>query len=141
MPGCPDVIAQLRSRLPGGWQATLLAVDGATVSGVERQLGGLPPDATHLVVSAGGNDALGASYILGERVVSVSDAAARLASAQQTFAAAYDRMLSAVQRRGRRLLIRDRIRLEAGPRQPLRERKLRPLICAIRLSFQYLNKC
>jgi hypothetical protein len=100
VPGSPDVIVQLRSRLPRGWKAGLLAVDGATVSGVERQLGGLPPDATHLVVSAGGNDALGASSILGERVGSVGEAVARLASAQQAFAAAYDRMLSAVQRCG-----------------------------------------
>jgi hypothetical protein len=100
VPGCPDVVEQLRSRLPGGWQASLLAVDGATVSGVERQLGGLPPDATHLVVSAGGNDALGASSILGERVGSVGEAVARLASAQQAFATAYNRMLSAVQRCG-----------------------------------------
>lgn len=98
VPGSSDVIAQLRSRLPQGWKATLLAVDGATVSGVERQLGRLPPDATHLVVSAGGNDALGASAILGERVGSVGDAVTRLSFAQQEFAAAYDQMLSAVQR-------------------------------------------
>jgi hypothetical protein len=96
--GGPDVVSQLRSRLPQGWNASLRAVDGATVSGVERQLAGLPADASHLVVSAGGNDALGSSVILGERVASVGEAVALLASAQEDFAAAYERMLSAVQR-------------------------------------------
>jgi hypothetical protein len=62
--GGPDVVAQLRSRLPQGWEATLLQVDGAVASDVPRQLGGIPVEATHLVVSGGGNDALGASGIL-----------------------------------------------------------------------------
>jgi hypothetical protein len=31
--GGPDVVAQLRSRLPQGWEATLLAVDGAVTVG------------------------------------------------------------------------------------------------------------
>src|SRR3954468_2790312 len=55
----PAVIDQLRRELPSGWQATLLAVDGRTASEVAHQLRGLPRDASHLVVSAGGNDALG----------------------------------------------------------------------------------
>jgi hypothetical protein len=52
------VIEHLRKRLPNHWRATLLAVDGSVASGVSRQLGGLPADATHLVVSTGGNNAL-----------------------------------------------------------------------------------
>jgi len=51
--GGPDVVKQLRNLLPSGWQATLGAVDGSVTSGVERQLGRLPPDASHLVVSVG----------------------------------------------------------------------------------------
>jgi hypothetical protein len=61
--GDPDVVRQLRPLLPGG-SATLLAVDGAVLADVPRQLAGLPEDATHLVVSAGGNDALLASGVL-----------------------------------------------------------------------------
>lgn len=52
--GEPDVVRRLRGCLPAGWRATLAVVDGAVTGGVPRQLGGLPPDATHLVVSAGG---------------------------------------------------------------------------------------
>ena len=39
--GGPDVVKQLRNRLPTGWKATLRAVDGSVTSGVERQLGQL----------------------------------------------------------------------------------------------------
>ncbi|NMR28168.1 hypothetical protein [Crystallibacter degradans] len=60
----PDVVNQLRDELPPTWQATLLAVDGDVISGVPRQLRCLPRDATHLVISAGGNDALGFAYLL-----------------------------------------------------------------------------
>ena len=59
VPGGSPVVDQLH-RLPRGWRATLLAVDGAVAADVPSQLARLPADATHLVVSAGGNDALGA---------------------------------------------------------------------------------
>src|SRR3954470_24212641 len=52
--GGPDVIAQLRARLPAGWRASLGAVDGAVTADVTRQLGRVPQEATHLVVSVGG---------------------------------------------------------------------------------------
>src|SRR5688500_14337329 len=37
--GGPDVVAHLRAMLPRGWEATLLAVDGAVIDDVFRQLG------------------------------------------------------------------------------------------------------
>lgn len=52
-----DVITHLRGQIPDGWKASLRAVDGSVVGDVQRQLE-LPDDATHLVISAGGNDAL-----------------------------------------------------------------------------------
>jgi hypothetical protein len=58
--GGPDVVRQLREMLPAGWSATLLAVDGAVTRSVPAQIARLPADATHLVLSVGGNDALGA---------------------------------------------------------------------------------
>ena len=57
--GGPDVIAQLRQALPRDWEATLLAVDGAVISDIPRQLARLPRSATDIVLSVGGNDALG----------------------------------------------------------------------------------
>src|SRR5712664_1385755 len=56
--GGPDVISQVRQLLPDGWHASLFAVDGATTVDVPYQVHRVPPDSTHLVLSAGGNDAL-----------------------------------------------------------------------------------
>ena len=63
--GGPDVVTQLRARLPAGWRASLAAVDGAVTADVARQLGRVPHGATHLVVSVGGNDALRQEAVLG----------------------------------------------------------------------------
>jgi hypothetical protein len=60
----PDVVAHLRAALPSSWRATLLAVDGTATRDVDRQLGLIPSDATHLVLSVGGNDALSNSDLL-----------------------------------------------------------------------------
>ena len=56
--GAPDVVRQLRRMLPHEWKATLGAMDGAALADVPAQLARIPRDATHLVLSAGGNDAL-----------------------------------------------------------------------------------
>jgi lysophospholipase L1-like esterase len=96
VPDRPAMIDQVRRGLPPGWTATLLAVDGHTTADVEAQLRHLPADATHLVVSAGGNDALGASALLGEPATTVGDALATLAEAVGKFREAYVRMLRAV---------------------------------------------
>ncbi len=58
VPGGPSVLEHVRRFLPDGWRATLLALDGATVSSVFRQLERVPNDATHFVLSVGGNNAL-----------------------------------------------------------------------------------
>lgn len=94
--GGPDVVRQLRSKLQPGREATLLAVDGALTRDVEAQLARSPGDATHLVVSAGGNDALGASFMLGHSVATVAEALSLLETAQSRFAADYSRMARAV---------------------------------------------
>lgn len=98
--GGPDVVRQVRDVIPTDWKATLLAVDGAVTSGVASQLERMPPDATHLVVSVGGNDALGYSHLLGESVRSVGEGVAVLEEAQRRFAGAYCQMLDGVLARG-----------------------------------------
>jgi lysophospholipase L1-like esterase len=100
VPGGPDVVRQLRQALPPDWRATLLAVDGAVVDGVGRQLGRLPDDASLLVVSAGGNDALGEAHLLRQGARTVGDAVGLLAAAQQEFARRYEAMVEAVTGRG-----------------------------------------
>lgn len=94
--GDPDVVTQLRDESPPGWKATLLALDGDVISGVRRQLQALPEDATHLVISAGGNDALGFAHLLQMPATSVTEALSLLAGGQERFAADYDAMAQAV---------------------------------------------
>src|SRR4051794_34485441 len=95
-PGEPDVVRQLLERLPAGWRATLAAVDGAVTGSVLGQLARLPPDATHLVLSTGGNDALRQQDVLDLRVRSVAEALLRLAEVRDGFARDYRAMLGAV---------------------------------------------
>ena len=98
--GEPDVVRQLRGRLPAGWGATLAAVDGAVTDSVRRQLERVPPGATHLVVSVGGNDALRRQDVLGASARSVAEALLTLAGARDGFAGGYRAMLEAVLARG-----------------------------------------
>jgi len=94
--GGPDVVQQLRSQLPGDWSASLLAVDGAVTADVQRQMAQVPPAATQLVLSAGGNDALGESGVLQRQVRSVTEAVSYLAEAQHKFRQRYASLLDTI---------------------------------------------
>jgi len=94
--GGPDVLAQLREILPQGWHASLNALDGSGVRDVYAQLDRIPNDATHLVVSAGGNDALGEAAFLEERAGSVAEVMAKLADVREQFGTRYRSMLDLV---------------------------------------------
>ena len=87
--GGPDVVSQVRGLLPPGWDATLLAVDGATTDGVAGQLRGLPGQATHLVLSVGGNNALMDIGILETPVSSMAKAVEALAGIAAEFERRY----------------------------------------------------
>jgi hypothetical protein len=97
--GGPDVVRQVRGHLPAGWRASLNAQDGAVLADVTRQLHRLPVDATHLVLSAGGNDALRESTVLERRVRSMAEALELLADVRDRFRPAYGRMLDQALRR------------------------------------------
>ncbi len=94
--GGPDVLRQLREALGPDGAATLAAIDGAVTTGILRQLDVIPADATHLVASVGGNDALGAASVLGASARSVSDALDQLGAVQSAFRTSYAAMLDAV---------------------------------------------
>ena len=99
--GGPDVVRQARDRLgPDGWKATLVAVDGAVAEGVRRQIARIPPDATHLVVSAGGNDSLGSVDVLYRGARTVGAGLAMLGDVVAPFEARYRTMLGEVLARG-----------------------------------------
>jgi hypothetical protein len=95
----PDVTEQLRSLAPPEWQITRLALDGAVSSGVLQQLQRLPGGTTHIVISAGGNDALGHSSILEERASSVAGVLRKLADIQDGFRSNYAALVDAAARR------------------------------------------
>lgn len=97
VPGGPSVIEHLRRALPHGWRATLLARDGAGIAELERQVERLPADATHLVVSVGGNDALDHSgLILHEPAGSFAEVLTKLAEVQEQFRRDYRGVLERV---------------------------------------------
>jgi lysophospholipase L1-like esterase len=98
--GAPDVVRQLRQLLPYGSEATLAAVDGSRMGDVREQLRRLPPDATHLVVSAGGNDALDSSDFLAAPARSTAQALLGLADIGEEFERGYLAMLAGVLARG-----------------------------------------
>ena len=83
-----------------GRKATLLARDGAVISEIGNQLRGLPSDATHLVISVGGNDALRESGVLESSALSVADALTKLTEIGDGFGRAYGSMLTEVSRVG-----------------------------------------
>ncbi len=96
----PDVVRQVRRRLPQGSRATLAAVDGARMRDVPGQLRLLPGDATHLIVSVGGNDALSSSGFLAAPARSTAEALSGLASIGEEFERGYLAMLAVVLAQG-----------------------------------------
>ena len=95
--GGPDVISQVRELLPEGLRVSLLAVDGATTEEVPAQLERIPPAASHLVLSAGGNDALLKLGILAMPADSTSHVLTALAEVSQDFEEKYRRAVAVCQ--------------------------------------------
>lgn len=94
--GAPDVVRQVRQRLPRGSKATLVALDGSKTRDVHRQLRRVPKVATHLVVSVGGNDALDSSDFLTTPARSTAEALLSLAEIGAEFESSYLAMLAQV---------------------------------------------
>lgn len=77
--GGPEVVSQVRCLLPPEWTASLLAVDGSMTGDIPNQLQHLPNDCTHLVLSVGGNNALGEASRLGISFFGMTDEPASIA--------------------------------------------------------------
>jgi hypothetical protein len=93
------VIDHVQNQLPEGWKVTLLAIDGNVTTDVARQIEAIPDDATHLVVSMGGNDALNACGILSDSAESVAEVLGKLAAVGHTFEQNYLAAVRSLQRR------------------------------------------
>ena len=103
--GGPAVIDQVRERLPDGWQASLSAFDGASAGDVPGQLAELPSGATHLVLSAGGNDALRRLEILGMPAESSAATLLLLHDIAREFEAVYRRAIDSCLERALPLVV------------------------------------
>ncbi len=100
-PGEPTVDAQVENLLRRD-KVCLLAKDGAFVADghpltVRKQIALIPPSSSHLVLSAGGNDALGALGILHEPVRNVTQALMVLSTIQADFQRSYHSILELIQ--------------------------------------------
>ena len=105
VPGKPAVIDQLRKNLPAGWKATLLAVDGNVTADVQHQIRRLPDDATHLIASCGGNDALGHVSIINQPAGSVAEVLELFTSIRTSFQQTYRQMIETLSGLKRHLAI------------------------------------
>lgn len=94
--GAPDVAAQLKKLLPSDWQVTLLAADSALNADIAAQLERLPEDTSHLVLSVGGDNALGLEAFFKDEADSVADALDQLDEIREDFTTSYRKMLDAV---------------------------------------------
>ena len=92
----PDVRAQVETNMPCDWTVSLLAVDGAYILDIPDQLDETPDDAQILFVSAGGNDVLVQTEVLGDAVSSIGQALLRLDDAVFQFREDYCQMLEAL---------------------------------------------
>ncbi|HWP05297.1 MAG TPA: SGNH/GDSL hydrolase family protein [Polyangiaceae bacterium] len=115
--GEPDVVTHLSSILPRGYRASLLAVDGAIAAGVPRQLSGVTPDVTNLVVSMGGNDALSNADLLDLPVRSTREALLIFGERVRDFEIAYRSSIGAVLELGRSTTVCTIYDGNLGPRE------------------------
>ena len=93
-----DVIAHIRRQIPADWKASLRAVDGSVIENVRKQVLDLPNDATHLIISVGGNDAILNADVLRQKVASSAEALDKLADVGGEFEYHYREMLQSVLR-------------------------------------------
>ena len=98
--GGPDVVSQIRKILPTAWTASLLAIDGSTTDDVAEQVNRLPTEATHLVLSVGGNNALIEASVLDIPASSTAQAVGFLADVALEFEKGYRSAVAACLRPG-----------------------------------------
>lgn len=92
VPNGPGVIEQLRASMPEDWSAIKIAVDGDCIRHVYSRVEDFPSYITDLVLSIGGNDALGYSSILND-AKSLSDIPSLVSAPASEFRANYQTLL------------------------------------------------
>lgn len=99
VPNGNSVLEHLVDHLADPDTASLIAVDGAVISSVFRQIERIPTSTTHLILSVGGNDALYLqSSVMGESSESVHKSLTKMKAAVQTFEQEYVQLIESLQR-------------------------------------------
>lgn len=88
------VIDHINQLNKNGWNAELLAVDGAVTKDVSTQCQEVDADVTHLVISIGGNNALSYVGIFDEKVSTVYQGVQYLSAIKERFQKSYQEMLA-----------------------------------------------
>lgn len=92
-----SVIEQINAIDKKNWEAELLALDGAVTRDIAQQCVQVTQDVTHLIVSCGGNDALGYLEVFIEKCSSMLEAMQRLTEIRKLFKKSYQAMLESIQ--------------------------------------------
>ena len=103
--GGPAVIDQVKQGIASNWKASLLAVDGDTSVQVPDQIKRLPSDCTHLVLSAGGNDAIGCLDLMGTPASNLMGALGTLSNMLAGFEQNYKALMTKVLSLNRPLMV------------------------------------
>ena len=94
--GGPAIPEQLAELLAPNGHVTMLAIDGSTTDDIPSQLAEAPSNATHFLLSVGGNDAMLQIDVLSRPAQSVSHALISVAEVIADFNLAYRRCLDQV---------------------------------------------
>lgn len=103
VPPGQDVPTHLRALLGDGARVTLLAIDGSTTDTVHGQIPRVPADATHVVLSIGGNDALDHLDLLATPARHAGQVLDLFGEAVELFRIRYEAVLAALPTGPRRL--------------------------------------
>lgn len=103
--GGPAVIDQVQKAVPSDWNASLLAIDGDTSVHVSDQIKRLPSDCTHLVLSVGGNDAIGCLDLMGTPASNLMGALGTLSQMLASFEQSYKALMTELMSLNRPLMV------------------------------------
>ena len=103
--GDPEVAAHLRDIVPSPWRVTLVAIDGTTTADIGVQIDRIPKEATHVVLSLGGNDALMNADLLDLPVRSTGQALDLFEERVGAFEVSYGYVIEALAELGRTVTV------------------------------------
>ena len=103
--GGPAVIDQVTDLIRDFGRATLVACDGDRIRDVGSQMGQLPTDASHVVLSVGGNDALDHLHVLSEDTDTVAEVMIQFGDIASKFQSQYHQAVQRLTETGKNVTV------------------------------------